>query len=127
MEKIILAIDDVDTTLAILTYTLNKKFKVVRKSNGKEALDWLHEGNLPDAIISDLQMPEMDGFEFMKHIKSSGFFKDIPLLVLSNNESSTMRIKCLRAGADDFLIKPFNPEELEARVENILKRAAQKV
>jgi two-component system, chemotaxis family, chemotaxis protein CheY len=121
--KTLLAIDDVNSTLDIINCALCKNYSVVKMPNGKEALDWMQEGNLPDLIISDLYMPEMDGFEFIKHIRASGFFKDIPLIVLSSYESSATRINCLRLGADDYMVKPFNPEELEARVENIVKRS----
>jgi two-component system, chemotaxis family, chemotaxis protein CheY len=124
-NKTILAIDDVHSTLDIINCTLCKKFNVVKKNNGKEALDWMQEGNLPDIIISDLYMPEMDGFEFIKHIRASGFFKDIPVVVLSSYENSSTRINCLRLGADDYVVKPFNPEELEARIENIVKRSSK--
>lgn len=122
-SKTLLAIDDVNSTLDIINCALCKNYTVVKKENGKEALDWMQEGNLPDLIVSDLYMPQMDGFEFIKHIRASGFFKDIPLIVLSSYESSATRINCLRLGADDYLVKPFNPEELEARVENIVKRS----
>src|SRR5437660_1298988 len=97
-HKTILAIDDVHSTLDIINCTLCKKFTVVKKQNGREALDWLQEGNLPDIIISDLYMPEMDGFEFIKHLRASGFFKEIPLIVLSSYENSNTRINCLRLG-----------------------------
>ncbi|WP_293903438.1 response regulator [Sporocytophaga sp.] len=120
--KTILAIDDVESTLDIINCTLCKKYNVVKKANGKEAFEWMHEGNIPDLIICDLRMPEMDGFEFIKHIRSSGFFREVPLLILSSYESSSVRIQCLKCGADDFMMKPFNPEELEIRVENIFKR-----
>ncbi|WMJ73204.1 response regulator [Cytophagaceae bacterium ABcell3] len=118
----VLAIDDINSTLAIIEYTLNKKYNVKTMGTGTEALEWMNEGNLPDLIICDLHMPEMEGVDFIKHIRASGFFKDIPLLVLSSNELSSVRIKCLKAGADDFMVKPFNPEELEARVDNLLRR-----
>lgn len=122
LDFTVLAIDDINSTLAIIEYTLNKKYNIVKMGNGKDSLEWLNEGNLPDLIICDLHMPEMDGVEFIKHIRASGFFKDIPLIVLSSNEMSSIRIKCLKAGADDFLVKPFNPEELEARVDSLLRR-----
>lgn len=125
-NKTILAIDDVGSTLDIINCALCKNYTVVKKENGQEALDWMHEGNLPDIIISDLYMPAMDGFEFIKHIRASGFFKDIPLIVLSSYENSSTRINCLRLGADDYMVKPFNPEELEVRVENIVKRSIKK-
>jgi two-component system chemotaxis response regulator CheY len=121
--KTLLAIDDVNSTLDIINCTLCKNYNVVKMQNGRDALEWMQEGNLPDLIISDLYMPEMDGFEFIKHIRASGFFKDIPVIVLSSYESSSTKINCLRLGADDYLIKPFNPEELEARVENIVRRS----
>src|SRR6476659_1821506 len=85
-EKTLLAIDDVNSTLDIINCALCMSYKVIKMNNGKEALDWLQEGNIPDLIISDLQMPEMDGFEFIKHLRASGFFKDIPVIVLSSHE-----------------------------------------
>ena len=126
-HKTLLAIDDVNSTLDIINCTLCRQFNVVKKQNGREALEWMQEGNLPDVIISDLYMPEMDGFEFIRHLRASGFFKDIPLIVLSSYENSNTKINCLRLGADDYLIKPFNPEELEARVENIVKRSCKSI
>lgn len=122
MGRTILAVDDENATLAILETALKGKYEVVKKRNGKEALEWMHQGNLPCAIVSDLNMPVMDGFNFIRQVKTSGFFRDIPLLILSCHETSNIRIDCLRCGADDFLMKPFNPEELHVRIENILKR-----
>ena len=122
MNRLLLAIDDSKSILSILTYIFGSKFNVVKKTNGKEALDWMHEGNLPDIIITDINMPEMDGFLFLKHLKSSGLFSDVPVIILSSNDNSTEKIKCLRLGADDYMVKPFNPEELDARIDNILKR-----
>jgi len=122
MEKIILTVDDECATLAILQTTLKKKFVIVKKNNGKEALEWLHEGNLPDAIVSDLNMPVMGGLEFVKHIRASGLFRNIPIVMLSCHEDSFKRIECLLAGADDYLVKPFNPQELEIRVFNLINR-----
>ncbi len=122
MKKILLAIDDEKSILSILEYIFEKKYNVINKPNGKEALAWMQEGNLPDVIVSDVLMPEMDGFEFMKQKQSSGFFKDIPLIILSSNENSTDKIKFLCSGADDYMVKPFNPQELDIRVNNLLKR-----
>lgn len=106
----------------ILDFVFGKKYKVVQKTNGAEALQWMHQGNLPDVIVADMNMPEMNGFEFILQIRSSGLYRDIPLIMLSGNENTADKIKCLNAGADDYLIKPFNPEELEARINNIFRR-----
>jgi DNA-binding response OmpR family regulator len=122
MKKTLLALDDEISILKILDFYFGKSFNVVAKKNGKEALEWMQQGVIPDVIVADINMPELDGVEFIRQIRSSGFFKEIPLIILSGNEESSDKIKCLRAGADDYLIKPFNPEELEVRIENILRR-----
>jgi two-component system chemotaxis response regulator CheY len=122
MKKTLLALDDEISILKILDVYFGKSFNVVAKKNGKEALEWMQQGVIPDVIVADINMPELDGIAFIRQIRSSGFFKEIPLVILSGNEESSEKIKCLKAGADDYLIKPFNPEELEVRIENILRR-----
>jgi len=122
MDKTLLAIDDEKSILMILDFVFGKKYKVVQKTNGKEATEWLQLGNMPDVIVADMNMPEMNGFEFILQIRSSGLYRDVPLIMLSGNENTADKIKCLNAGADDYLIKPFNPEELEARINNIYRR-----
>jgi two-component system chemotaxis response regulator CheY len=122
MKKTLLALDDELSILKILDFYFNKTYNVGAKQNGKEALEWMQQGVIPDVIIADVNMPEINGLEFIRQIRSSGFFKDVPLIMLSGNEGSSDKIKCLKAGADDYLIKPFNPEELEARIDNIFRR-----
>lgn len=120
--KKLLAVDDEKSILMILNHVFGKKYEVIQKTNAKEALDWMQQGNIPDVIIADMNMPELSGYDFINQIRSSGFFRDVPLVMLSGNESTADKIKCLKAGADDYLVKPFNPEELEARIENIFRR-----
>lgn len=122
MKKTLLALDDEVSILKILDFYFGKTFNVVAKQNGKEALEWMQQGVIPDVIIADVNMPELNGIDFIKQIRSSGFFKEIPLIMLSGNEGSADKIKCLKAGADDYLVKPFNPEELAARIDNIFRR-----
>ncbi len=122
MKKTLLALDDEVSILKILDFYFGKTFNVVAKQNGKEALEWMQQGVIPDVIIADVNMPELNGIDFIKQIRSSGFFKEIPLIMLSGNEGSADKIKCLKAGADDYLVKPFNPEELSARIDNIFRR-----
>ena len=122
MKKTLLALDDELSILKILDFYSNKNYTVVAKQNGKDALEWMQQGVIPDVIIADVNMPEINGLDFIRQIRASGFFKNVPLIMLSGNEGTSDKIKCLKAGADDYVIKPFNPEELEARIENIFRR-----
>jgi DNA-binding response OmpR family regulator len=121
MRKKILVIDD-ERTIRVLLENFLKEYIVTTKNDGLEGLSWLQEGNMPDLIIADIQMPNIDGYEFVKQIRASGFFRDIPLIVLSGLESSTEKVKCLKLGANDYLVKPFNPEELALRIELLISR-----
>jgi DNA-binding response OmpR family regulator len=121
MKKRILVIDDEITIRTLLEKFLRNLYEVTAMGNGQEALTWLQGGNLPDLMIVDLEMPNMDGYEFLKQVKSSGFFRSIPVLMLSGVDSSAERVKCLKAGALDFMIKPFNPEELTIKIDILLR------
>lgn len=121
MKKKILVIDD-ERTIRVLLENFLKEYIVTTKNDGLEGLSWLQEGNMPDLIVADIQMPNIDGYEFVKQIRASGFFRDIPLIVLSGLESSTEKVKCLKLGANDYLVKPFNPEELSLRIELFISR-----
>lgn len=107
---------------SILSKYLSNSFQLEVFSDGIETLAYLQEGNIPDLIITDLNTPKMGGLELIKQIKASDFFNSIPIIVLSGEESSEMIVKCLDAGADDFIVKPFNPKELEARIKVVLRR-----
>lgn len=116
MKKKILAIDDEKSIRFIIENTFNKEFEVTTLSNGMDALYYIQSGNLPDVIICDVEMPVMNGFEFIKRIRESGFFDEIPLIMLSGKEESADKIKCFEMGADDYVVKPFNPKELIVRI-----------
>ncbi|HNW73395.1 MAG: response regulator transcription factor [Bacteroidales bacterium] len=121
MKKKILAIDDEKSIRFIIENTFNKDFDVTSISNGMDALFYLQSGNLPDLIICDVEMPVLNGFEFIKRIRESGFFDEIPLIMLSGKEESADKIKCFEMGADDYVLKPFNPKELIARIKRRLE------
>jgi two-component system, chemotaxis family, chemotaxis protein CheY len=112
----IMVIDDEISIRFILEITLSEKYKVTSFENGREALDYLKQGNLPDVIICDLQMPEIDGYAFTNEIRNNDMWSDIPIIILSAMEESSEKIKCFDIGADDYVVKPFNPKEVEARV-----------
>ncbi|MDN5200208.1 response regulator [Fulvivirgaceae bacterium BMA10] len=121
-KRKILVADDDEGIRMLLENFLGAKYDVVTKEDGLEALKWMQSGNIPDFIIVDIVMPNLDGYEFIKNVRSSGYFRNVPILMLSGLENSNERIKCLKLGADDYLVKPFNPEELMVRIENIFYR-----
>ncbi|MFY7652368.1 MAG: response regulator, partial [Chitinophagaceae bacterium] len=109
-SKVLVVEDDISMQ-TILGKFLSRNYEVVVKNDGIEALAFLQEGNLPDVIISDLNTPNLGGLGLIDQIKASDYFTSIPVMVLSGEDSSEMRIKCLDAGADDYVVKPFNPRE----------------
>ena len=121
--KILVVEDDVFMQSVLKQY-LSVHYEIQVCGNGIEAMAML-QGNadsLPDLIISDLHTPVMNGFELIKQLKAGELFNDIPIVVLSGEDNSEMRIKCLDAGADDYVVKPFNPRELESRIKVIFRR-----
>jgi len=99
---------------------ISKNYNIIEAANGKEGLSKVME-HTPDLIISDLMMPEMDGVQFLKEIRNNSTTKDIPFILLTARASKQDRIAGLRAKADDYLTKPFSPEELKTRIHNILE------
>lgn len=119
MNHKILVIDDEPSICILLENFLSKKYEVTCEYDGLEALRRL-ENNLPDLIICDIQMPIMDGYMFLEKLRQRGYTKHTPVIMLSGVESSKERIKCYQLGAQDFLAKPFNPEELEELIKKNL-------
>jgi two-component system, chemotaxis family, chemotaxis protein CheY len=121
MKKKILVIDDKNEFRKLTTTILSSNYEVEGAENGVFALSILNRGFMPDLIISDLMMPELGGEGFLDQVKNSGAFKHIPVIILSSISKSDEKIKLIQMGASDYLEKPYNPAELLARIENILK------
>jgi len=119
MKKKILVVDDEKTICLLLENFLSQDYDVVTINDGLAALEWLDE-NLPDLIISDIQMTKMDGDVLLSSVRQRGFTRHTPIIMLSSKQESKERIKCYKLGAQDYLTKPFNPEELEELVKKNL-------
>lgn len=119
--KILIVEDDLYMQL-ILKEFLSNQYKTEIFVNGMDALASIQNGNIPDLIISDLNTAKITGLELLAQLQASDFFKSIPVIIVSGEDSSEKRILCLNSGADDYIVKPFNPAELEARVRVVLRR-----
>lgn len=104
---------------------LAKDFKVIVASDGKQALKKLINFK-PDLIISDVRMPGMDGLTFAKKIKENTNYRLIPFITLTAHSNKKDKLTALRIGVDDYLIKPFNPQELLVRVNNLINNAIER-
>lgn len=123
MKKKVLLIDDQKEFSMLLKIFLSKKYTVETSENGLRALARLQNGYFPDVIVTDLMMPEVDGKTFIMQIKNSGAFNHIPIIVLSSIDRSSEKVDLLKSGASDYIIKPFNPDELDIRIDKVLKTA----
>jgi DNA-binding NarL/FixJ family response regulator len=123
-KKLLLIDDDPNLILLVQDYLEFRGYAVITAENGREALDILKE-EIPDMIICDVMMPEMDGYSFVKNVRENPRTEWIPVLFLSAKGQSQDRVKGLNTGADVYMVKPFEPEELVAQVESTLKQASR--
>jgi DNA-binding NarL/FixJ family response regulator len=123
-KQLLLIDDDPNLILLVKDYLEFRGYQVKTAGNGREALDIL-QTMTPDMIICDVMMPEMDGHTFVKQVRETPETEWIPILFLSAKGQSQDRVKGLNTGADVYMVKPFEPEELVAQVESSLKQASR--
>ncbi len=121
MKPLIMLVDDRPEIAKVISMYLKGSYETVYFDSVVSAMAYLQMGNLPNLIITDINMPEISGYEFLSQLKSSVLFASIPVFVLSSIENSTDQIKLLEMGAADFILKPFNPEELKVRIAKWIK------
>lgn len=123
-KRLLLIDDDPNLILLVKDYLEFRGYEVVTAENGREALEVL-EKEIPDMIICDVMMPEMDGYTLVDHVRQDPRTSWVPVLFLSAKGQSQDRVKGLNTGADVYMVKPFEPEELVAQVESSLKQATR--
>lgn len=120
VKKRILLVDDEIAILKLLEFILKKDYELVIKNNGFDALTWLDNGNIPDLIISDMEMPYFNGADFVRSLKVSGYFRNVPVIVLSGSETlENIKIK-IPYEINGLMSKPFNPGILKDKIKFIL-------
>lgn len=127
MSKKILIVDDEKDILELLDYHLTKEgFKTMKASNGKEALK-IAKDFLPDLVLLDLMMPEMDGIETCIEFREDNLLKGTLIAILTARAEDYSQIAGLNAGADDYINKPIKPRVLISRIKALLRRTESKV
>jgi len=123
-HPVIIRVDDDEHVSYLLDFLLERNgYTVIKANDGREFIDIFEIGLAPDLILLDIMLPFVDGFELIKKIRSCPEWEDVPILVLSGRESEKDIVHGLNAGANDYVIKPFQPMELIARINRLLGRA----
>ena len=121
MQFRVLVVDDEPRIIKFLKLRLEASgYEVLTAGSGLDALEQL-QAQEPDLLVLDVVMPGMDGFETLKQVRA---FSSVPVIILSAREANTDKVKGLELGADDYLAKPFSPDELVARIEAVRRRLA---
>lgn len=118
MFRILIADDEEEIRNLLELYLQNAGYEVVKAGTGKEALDVMRSQKI-DLCLLDIMMPEMDGFHVLKELRT---FSNMPVIILSAKDQDTDKILGLNLGADDYIVKPFNPLEAVARVNSNIRR-----
>ena len=117
--RLLVADDDADIRSVLVLYLEDAGFEVVEASDGQQALDILQTQQV-DACLLDIMMPVLDGYHVLKAVRETS---DVPVIVISAKGQDPEKILGLNLGADDYMVKPFNPLEAVARVNSVLRRA----
>lgn len=118
----ILVVDDEPDIIALVAYHLARAgYRVSTASTGREALAAARDEQ-PAMVVLDLMLPELSGFQVLERLREEPALADIPVLMLTARREEADRVRGLSLGADDYLVKPFSPQELVLRVRNILRR-----
>ena len=120
MKKQILAIDDSKAIRFLLQTVLGREYSVVTVPDGYSAMYYLSHREQPDLIIADPQLPDMDNWELIEQLASSGMYGDIPVVVLSGLDLKETDARCVEHGVLKYFMKPFNPVELADAIQELV-------
>ncbi len=118
--KTVLVVEDDEPLCILLAKIFSKHYQVITMHNGFDAWSWLAKGNHTDLIVSDINMPNLDGYELLENLSNSVLFRNIPVMILSGMKDSKTKEDCIRMGARAYLNKPFEPRLLLETVKRIL-------
>lgn len=122
MKRVLVVDDDATLRMALTRYLEKRGYAVLSAGSGAEALQ-VFEDDPPDLVVSDVMMAEMDGYEFCRRLRATRSGQLVPFIFLSSRAELDARVQGHMMGADDYLIKPFEPKELLAKIEAQLERS----
>ncbi len=111
-KKQILVVEDDRSLCSLIEKILEPSFRVKAMGNPVDAWGWLSNGNHPHVIVTDLKMPHVDGLDLVESLKTSGIYRETPIIVVSGSSDPKLFEMCTKWGINAFLPKPFNPEQL---------------
>jgi len=120
-ERILVIDDDASISKLVSDVLTEEGFSVITASCGEEGIKKVHRSK-PNLIILDLRLPDMNGFQICQTLKKDKNVSDIPIIMLTVKSTKSSTVAGLEMGADDYIVKPFNQEELIARVKTVLRR-----
>ncbi len=126
MPKILVVDDNKETVRAVRTYLERDGFEVFSAFDGSTALHTLRREH-PDLVVLDLMLPDRDGLDITRVVRKDATLRQIPIIMLTARVEDEDRITGLEIGADDYIVKPFNPREVVARVRSVLRRSRGEV
>jgi two-component system chemotaxis response regulator CheY len=119
MKKVVLTVDDSRTIREMLRTALNEAgMEVLQAEDGMHGLEVL-QGSTPDVIVTDINMPRLDGFGFIEAVRSNDQFRAIPILVLTTESMGEKKDRARRAGATGWIVKPFDPAKLVSAINRV--------
>ncbi len=124
-KKTVLVVDDDFAIRELISMALEREYNIIKAESGKEALETL-KSKKPDIVILDIMMPEIDGYEVCRRIKSSPETKEIPVIMLTAKHEMKDVGEAIKANADEFITKPFEPEFLKKRIAEYFSQSAEK-
>ena len=118
--KKILVVDDEPLNINILVELLKDKYKMMAAKNGKQAIKAARSSNKPDLILLDIMMPEMDGLTFVTNLREAEDTKTLPVLMVTTRSVKEDIVEAMKAGVNNYIVKPFTPDTLKAKIEQVL-------
>ena len=121
----VLVAEDDDQISYLLNFMLTREgYKVKVANDGQEAMDAIENMKMPKLVLLDIMMPYFDGYQILEHIRGETDWTDVPILMLTAKSQEKDIVKALESGANDYVVKPFQPGELITRLKMLMRRTA---